>query len=65
MPITFVIDEIIHEAIMNGEYEKAKAIALGELVKIIRDLWGEVEAIKDMMEEAEKHRKRQIKTRRN
>jgi len=47
MPITFIVDEIIHDAIMRGDYEKAKAIALGEIVRILRDIWGEIEAIKD------------------
>jgi len=50
MPITFVIDEIIHDAIMRGDYEKAKAVALGEIVKVLRDIWGEIEAIKDKLE---------------
>jgi len=47
MPIEFVVDTMIHDAIMAEDYERAKAIALGEIVKILRDIWGEIEAIKD------------------
>ena len=46
MPIEFIVDTMMHEAIMKGDYERAKAIALCELVKILRDIWGEIEAVK-------------------
>jgi len=50
MPITFVIDEIIHDAIMAGKYDKAIAVALAGLLKELRDIRGEIESINEKLE---------------
>ena len=47
MPIEFVIDTMIADSIKNENYDRAKALALMEMVKILRDIWGELESIKD------------------
>lgn len=50
MPIEIVVDTLIHEAIMKGHYEKAIAIALSEIVIILRDIWGEIEELNNKLE---------------
>ena len=44
MPITFVVDEIIRDAIMGKKYDRAIAVAMSEILKELREIRGHIEA---------------------
>lgn len=50
MPIEIVIDTMITEAIIAENYDRAIALALSELVKELRYIRGELEALNEKKE---------------